>query len=252
MISYQRKFIRIAEFWGTEPVTNPKVDLLRFFQQPEPLDGMLSREFFTIQVDLRLNKDELLGRMKKNTRYEIKRASLADNLSCEIISEISPEALSEFCGFYDAFAERKSQAKLDRSWLARLAENGVLNLSRVRNDNREFLIWHAYHRTPARATLLYSASSLVDTRARALRSLIGRANRRLHWHDMLSFKSQGVATYDFGGWYEKKEDHVRLNINKFKESFGGEIVKTYICEQPLTLKGKLFLTTRRLVLGNAI
>ena len=252
MISYQRKFIRIAEYWGAEPAGNPNVDILRFFHQPEPLSGMLNREFFTIHVDLRPDQDELLARMKRNTRYEIKRAGLADNLSCEIISEIKSETLSEFCDFYDAFAERKSQAKLNRSWLARVAENGVLNLSRVRNNHREVLVWHAYHRTAARATLLYSASSLLATYPAAVRSSIGRANRLLHWRDMLSFKNQGIATYDFGGWYEKKEDHARLSINKFKESFGGEIVKTYICERPLTLKGKLFLTTRRLVLGNAI
>jgi hypothetical protein len=93
---------------------------------------------------------------------------------------------------------------------------------------------------------------LLDTYPARERSAIGRANRLLHWHDMLFFKNQEVSTYDFGGWYEKKEDPARLNINKFKESFGGEIVKTYICEQPLTLKGKLFLTMRKLVLGNAI
>jgi hypothetical protein len=251
MISYRRKFIRIAEYWGSEPAGSPHVDILRFFQQPEPLSGMLSREFFTIRIDLGMDQDELLARMKKNTRYEIKRAALADNLRCEVISEISLEVLSELCAFYDSFAERKSQAKLDRTWLARLAENGILNVSRVRNNNGEILVWHVYHRAAARATLLYSAS-LLDTYPAGERGSIGRANRLLHWRDMLFFKNQGISTYDFGGWYEKNEDRARLNINKFKESFGGEIVKTYICEQPLTLKGKLFLTTRKLVLGNAI
>jgi hypothetical protein len=252
MISYQRKFIRIAEYWGAEPAGHPNVDILRFFQQPEPRPGMLSREFYSVQVDLRRNEDELLARMKKNTRYEIKRAELAGNFVCEVSTETESSALSEFCDFYDRFAERKAQPKLNRSWLGRLAESGLLNVSHVRDDGSENSVWHAYHWSSDRATLLYSASSLLDTYPAAVRAGIGRANRLLHWHDMLTFKNQGVATYDFGGWYEKKEDHAKLNINKFKESFGGDIVKTYICEQPLTFKGKLFLTTRRLVLGNAI
>lgn len=252
MISYQRKFIRIAEYWGAEPAGHPNVDILRFFQQPEPLPGMLSREFYSVQIDLRRDEDELLAKMKKNTRYEIKRAEVAGNFVCEFSNRTESSALSEFCDFYDRFAERKAQPKLNRSWLAQLAEGRFLNVSHVRDDGSENSVWHAYHWSRDRATLLYSASSLLDTYPAAVRSSMGRANRLLHWHDMLSFKHQGVATYDFGGWYEKKEDHIRLNINKFKESFGGEIVKTYICEQPLTLKGKLFLTTRGLVLGNAI
>ena len=252
MISYQRKFVRIAEYWGAEPAGNPRVDILRFFQQPEPLPGMLSREFYTVQVDLRRDQDELLGKMKKNTRYEIKRAEGAGNFVCEISNGAESRALIEFCNFYDRFAERKAQPKLNRSWLARLAEGGLLSVSHVRDDGSENLVWHAYHWTSDRATLLYSASSLLDTYPAAVRSSIGRANRLLHWRDMLTFKNRGIATYDFGGWYDQKEDRVRLNINKFKESFGGEIIKTYICERPLTLKGKLFLTTRRLVLGNAI
>ena len=69
---------------------------------------------------------------------------------------------------------------------------------------------------------------------------------------MVRFKSAGISTYDFGGWYEGTTDHERLRINKFKEQFGGEIVKNYICEQALTLKGALFLRIRSSLLGNAI
>ena len=65
-------------------------------------------------------------------------------------------------------------------------------------------------------------------------------------------KSAGISTYDFGGWYDGTTDQERLSINKFKEQFGGQVVKNYICEQALTLKGALFLRLRTSLLGNAI
>ena len=114
------------------------------------------------------------------------------------------------------------------------------------------MVWHAYHVGYDRATLLHSASVLRAESGQALRTKVGRANRYHHWRDILYFKQLGLRIYDFGGWYEKKEDRARLNINKFKEGFGGNIVKTYTCERPLTLRGWVFLKTRTLLLGNAI
>ena len=60
-------------------------------------------------------------------------------------------------------------------------------------------MWHAYHRNTERVTLLYSASFFRNS---DLRTQVGRANRLHHWLDMLRYKNAGIATYDFGGWYE--------------------------------------------------
>jgi hypothetical protein len=46
---------------------------------------------------------------------------------------------------------------------------------------------------------------------------------------------------DFGGRYSGNTDLQKLNINLFKEEFGGKLVKVYKCWYGVTMKGKLCL-----------
>jgi hypothetical protein len=252
MIVYQKKFLRIAEYWNGEEPKLAGVDLVRCFQRPQPLAGMLCRDFYTILLDLNRDPQQLLGKIKRDTRYEIRRAADHDQLTYECGNGRDEKVFRQFCDYFDDFATQKTQPKINRAWLALLARAEALELSQINDSTGETLVWHAYHRTQQRATLLYSASLFRKFDSSALRNKIGRANRFQHWQDIQRFKAEGVSVYDFGGWYEGDRDQERLRINKFKEEFGGEIVKNYICERALTAKAKVFLRVRRLLLGDAI
>jgi lipid II:glycine glycyltransferase (peptidoglycan interpeptide bridge formation enzyme) len=252
MIAYRKKFIRIVECWNGEEPNSQGADLTRRFQQTHPRSEMLNREFYTVLIDLNRDSETLFANMKRGTRYEIRRGANQDHLRYDLWDGSDAHAFKEFCEYCDEFLEQKRQPKLDRRWLSLLAGARLLVLSRVGDTGGESLVWHAYHCSPQRATLLYSASLFRRNQSPEYRNKVGRANRYLHWEDMLRFKSAGISTYDFGGWYEGTTDHERLRINKFKEQFGGEVVKNYICEQALTLKGALFLRIRTSLLGNAI
>jgi hypothetical protein len=252
MIVYQKKLLRIAEYWNGEEPEAVRVDLLRCFQQAQPLAGMICRPFHTILIDLKCELPDLFSQMKRDTRYEIRRAGNQDQLTCEWYNARDPQAFESFCDYYDDFAEGKGQPGLNRSWLSLLARAGALTVSRVCNGTDEPLVWHVYHCSSERATLLYSASLFRKFDTSAIRNRIGRANRFHHWQDMQHFKARDIEVYDLGGWYEGDSDVERLRINHFKEEFGGEIVKNYICERALTVRAKLFLRARRLLLGNAI
>ncbi len=252
MIVYQKKFLRIAEYWNGETVNAPGVDLVRCFQQTHPLPGMTSRAFHTILLDLKLDPQQLLAQMKRDTRYEIRRAGNQDQLTCEWHNAADRQVFQRFCDYYDEFATQKAQPKLNRVWLSLLANDGALTLSQVCDATGATLVWHVYHCSSARATLFHSASVFRKFDSSALRNKVGRANRFLHWQDIQRFQAEGLSVYDFGGWYEGNRDLERLKINTFKEEFGGQIVKDYICERAVTFKAKLFLQVRRLLLGNAI
>jgi len=56
MIAYQKRFLRIAEYWNGEEPESHRVDLIRRFQQALPIEGMYCRDFFTILINL--NRDE--------------------------------------------------------------------------------------------------------------------------------------------------------------------------------------------------
>jgi len=136
--------------------------------------------------------------------------------------------------------------------LSLMAASGSLQFSRIAEEGGPTLVWHSYYRSHNRVTLLSSASLVPAGESSARRNKVGRANRFQHWQDLLRFKNDQIALYDFGGWYEGKSDQKRLGINKFKEEFGGEIVRNYICERALTWRGALFLRLRQSLLGNAI
>jgi hypothetical protein len=252
MIVYQKKFLRIAEYWDSEEVKALGVDLVRCFQQSHPLPGMVCRAFHTILLDLKRDPHQLLAQMKRDTRYEIRRAGNQDQLTCDWSNARDRQEFQRFCDYYDEFATQKGQPKLNRAWLSLLANDDALTLSRVSDSTGETLVWHLYHRSSTRATLFHSASLFRKLDRSAIRNEIGRANRFLHWQDMQRFQAEGISVYDFGGWYEGDKDLERLSINKFKEEFGGQIVKDYICERALTVKARLFLRVRGLLLGDAI
>ena len=76
---------------------------------------------------------------------------------------------------------------------------------------------------------------------------MGRANRLLHWGDMLRFRELGVATYDLGGWYTEHRDEALLKINSFKEEFGGSVVHEWDAYRPTSPRGRAYLLTRDLM-----
>jgi hypothetical protein len=252
MIVHQKNLLRIAEYWDGEEPKLAGVDLVRCFQQPQPREGMICRDFYTILVDLDRAPDQILGEIQRDTRYEIRRAATKDRLTYKCHDGQDDTAFRQFCDYYDEFATGKGQPKMNRAWLSLLADAGVLAMSQVSDSAGETLVWHVYHRSNHRATLFYSASLFRKLDHSAMRNKIGRANRFQHWQDLQLFKAEGLSVYDFGGWYQGDTNVERLRINKFKEEFGGKVVKNYICEQALTLKAKLFLRTRRLLLGDAI
>jgi hypothetical protein len=248
MIVYRNRFIQILECWNGEEPDASNVDLVRRLQQPQPIDGMICRDFYTVLIDLRRDPDTLLGAVKRDSRYEIRRVA-KEPLAYDLWRADNLPVFDEFCNYYDEFASRRKQPCVRRARLASMAASGSLNLSRIAEISGETLVWHAYHRGKNRITLLHSASLVPDGATSGWRTKLGRANRFHHWRDLLEFKMAGITHYDFGGWYEGKSDHKRLQINKFKEEFGGQIVREFICDHSLTWKGALYLRLRQAVLS---
>jgi hypothetical protein len=70
-------------------------------------------------------------------RYEVRRVHAHDQLTYVCRDGRDEEAFSQFCDYYDSFAIQKAQPKLNRRWLALLAETGDLVLSQVSDANGE-------------------------------------------------------------------------------------------------------------------
>src|SRR5260221_5864902 len=231
-----------GEVWyEEEPPRDSGVYLVPFRQRKTPIADARATPFLTMVTDLSAEIDEIAEKFGKDCRYKIRRAETKDGLRMEFITD--PESrLGEFQAFYDAFAKQKSVAPSYHQWLLAACKARQLVLTSA-SQNDEALVWHAYVTSGKAAWLQYTGSCFRD-KDNDYRALVGRANRWLHWKEMLQFKEMGIRRYDWGGLFEDESVPENAGINKFKKDFGGQQVRTYDCTVPVTLKGRLWLPLR--------
>jgi hypothetical protein len=235
MVLYQKSHLRLAEFFYDEREAETRVDIVRYRFRTRPAEGCTSSDFHTLVCDLSLDPDALLGRMNEQTRHQIRRAA-RDGFRCEAYPRPDEWWVEQFVAAYDGFARAKGLPPANRERLLGLRAHGALDLSRMVSAEGRVLVWHAHIRTAGWMRLLHSASQFRGA-DKAEASLIGRANRLLHWLDMERCRAEGLAVYDFGGWYAGQTDEDKLRINRFKEGFGGEVVRQFNADRPNTWKG---------------
>jgi hypothetical protein len=226
-----------GEVWYDHDPELVAVDWIYYHQRTRPVPGSRWECFYTIVLDLTQDSKELMGRMGKSNAYQIRRARDRDGIVCRRFMPAGRGLLDEFERTYNRFAAVKKLGPLDRSLLEQLDRDGFLEISAVRNPAGEPLVFHAYYHDSNRSCLLHGISLhqlLSDSTAR---NAVGRANRYLFWSDILRHQEEGLRIFDFGGWYHGNTDQDRLGINRFKEEFGGKVIREYNCQQILTLKG---------------
>jgi hypothetical protein len=189
-----------------------------------------------------LSQEQLLANLTRDTAYKIRRARDRDKITCDFWNPRDSTVMDEFAEKYNAFAAAKGLQPLNRMRLNSIAAAGLLELTVAKDPQGTPLVVHANLRDRQRASgleLLALYRTLSDS---AARNLVGRANRYLTWTDILRYKEQGLRFFDFGGWYHGSEPAM-LRVNEFKKGFGGQVLREYECEQVLTVKGRVVLTT---------
>jgi hypothetical protein len=231
-----------GEVWyDEEPSGAPRVDIVLYRQRQAPIADAQTTLFLSLVTDLTVEEGAITDKFNKDCRYEIRRAETKDGLRMEFIAD--PESrLDEFGAFYDAFARERSLGPSDRQWLIAACKARQLALTSA-SRNGETLVWHAYVMCGKAARLQYSGSCFRN-RESDYRALVGRANRWLHWNDMLRFKEMRIKRYDWGGMFENESVPEHAGINTFKKGFGGQPERTYDCTVPVTLRGRIWLPLR--------
>jgi hypothetical protein len=243
MIVRETRFYRLAEVFFDEEADDADADVIEYFQRSTPVSDARSTDFYTLHLDLTQAPETLFSGFSKTCRYEVRRGE-RDDLKKEAWMSACGERVDEFIAFFDRFASGKGLPPAPEERLHTLAEAGVLDLSTVSRDD-DPLVWHAYLRAGNRARLLHSASLFREHNDTGTRNMIGRANRYLHWHDLLRYRDAGVPLFDFGGWYSGRDDEALLKINVFKEAFGGRVVPEFHCAVPASVRGRMVLLARR-------
>lgn len=247
MIFFRGKGVRVGEQWFDEPDTAAAVksgaDVVFYYQAKQPFQGGPSQTFTTLVLDLRLAHDQLRADFSRTNRYDIKRAEERDGLEFDFFPEPDAARMEEFRGFFREFAEKKGLHELGTPRLMAYANAGRIVLARARETaTGKVLCWHAHIVGSGRARLLYSASvRLSGSFTSEDLSRLARANRWLHWREILEFKDRGYLVYDLGGWNPHPANKQLEGINLFKEGFSKQKEESYTGWFPVTLRGRAYL-----------
>ena len=247
-VIYRKKLLRVAEVWFDETDEFVPADVILHIGASQPIKDASCESFHTVLIMLQHGSEsELLGRVDKGTRYEITRAAAKDDLIYANFVPKTQEQLSELVHSYETFVTHRNGAvRLNARRLSAMIDVGRLDVSSMRDRLGRTLTWHAHLIGQHTARLFLSASAFAGTSDQSLKNLSGRANRLHHWMDMLRFRARQLTRYDFGGYYVGSTDNKKMQINRFKMGFGGEVVCTYNYWLPGTRLGGYALALRRI------
>lgn len=250
MVIYRKAQLKVAEIFFDGPDAFNRrsadtVDIVRHRFCPRPVPGSVCSEFYTLWLNLENRPECLFAKMSRATLWQIRRAE-RERLRYEFTSTPTSKWTEQFFDFYELFAKSKNVKTVDRRRVLALLNQNTLDFSRISSPDGRVLVWHAHLRS-GRYVHLNSSASLFRREVRSVAAYISKANRLHHWLDVLRFRDEGFAIYDFGGWYAGTANEELLRINRFKESFGGELVLQYNCDQGLSWKGVLALWLRQVV-----
>lgn len=213
-------FKKSTKWFVQKPVRSDAYKLVQYnqCQHLEPIIGFHRTDFYTIVIDLGESDDGLLANCGKNTRYKINRAKR------EGVGFNLEDNLQHFANFYNTFAQQKSLAILQQKHLESLIPYLHVTKATLAGDD---LVMHSYlvDKSIGKARLLHSASHFRQENKVVSKNTIGRANRFLHFEDIIYFKKLGYKIYDFGGYALNTNQKELQQINEFKEGFGGLILR---------------------------
>lgn len=196
--------------------------------------GKELRKVRTLITDLTQSEEEIVARCQKDCRYQIRRAA-REGITAEykIGKEITEQDIEAFCTFFMEFWKSKGAAAKGEAetWekykeeIETYAGEGVFAITCARQGDA-VLVYHTYIVGDDFVRSYQSASQFRNENVSA--RIVGIANRYLHKADMMHFKEMGKRIYDWGGAGLREEVK---NITEFKESFGGEELYYYDCEE---------------------
>lgn len=199
--------------------------------------GKVLREVRTLITDLTQSEEEIVAKYQKDCRYQIRRAA-RENITTEFKtgSEITEQDIAQFCEFFIEFWKTKgiTDEKYEqyKEEIETYTREGVFAITCAKQGGQT-LVYHTYivGDTFVRS---YQSASLFRSETVSAR-IVGIANRYLHKADMMYFKEMGKTIYDWGGAGLREEVK---NITEFKESFGGDELYYYDCEDVVGLKAE--------------
>lgn len=181
----------------------------------------------TLVVDLNRPEEELLARMKKDTRYGVRRSGR------EGVEVIEPDDFEE--GFETFYRLMRATADRKEGNFLRRPRGYLHDVTRTMHDAGQGNLFLATHEgTPLAAMYVFTFGEkywyIYGASGDEKRNL--QPNYGLQWEVMRWARERGLTHYDMVGIPspdELREDHPLYSVYKFKAGFGGEVFDSVGC-----------------------
>ncbi len=172
----------------------------------------------TLQLNLTLGEEELLGQMRKNTRSTIRKA-VRDGYTVEQSSELSD--MEQFCKLQEELAARQQFVPFSREFLT--------EQFKAFSPDGQVMLFHSYtpeHVSLASAfVLFYNQEAVYHYGVSTLENHSQPGSYVCQWYAIQEAKRRGCLRYNFWGIAPKNEaEHRFAGVSLFKRGFGGEEV----------------------------
>jgi len=176
---------------------------------------------YTKEIDLTKSLEEIQQSFSRTTRKNIRRMEKAD---LEISFETDKEKV---VAFYNEFAKRKNLPPITVNHLLFPNEENLLITKVYSKELDELIVMHLYivDKLESKAVQLYFPTTINGLDNSEKRNFVGRVNRYLVYKDLELLKARNYRVYDLGGYTPDTTDEAMKGINRFKDQFGGQIVK---------------------------
>lgn len=255
-IKDKKLFYSIERIWFQNTINTEihEADIERYLRMNNLMNINRLKGVYTIDsVDTLITnlkdatEEILMNNMTKTVRYEIKKC-MKENVKIEFYKYDNPEIqkiIEDFRCVYTNFCLMSNQKKLIKDFDLNKVNSYIQNQC-ILVTKAEFLngkVYHMYVWSTKYALLVYSASDFRNKNVD--RNLAGRANKLLHFKDMLFFREMNVLCYDWGNVSNFEAPN---GIDKFKMSFGGKRMTVYNVFWGSTSWGKLLVKLRKCML----
>lgn len=238
--NYDKSFMRVGHLWFADqlPQKAHKPDILykHGVKNSESRPFTISLVQYTQITDLTVDEKTLYQTIRKNYRYEIRRAD-KENVTKKFYTAKQlaerPDILDAFENVYNQmYRDKQMNVVFNRPLVEEyLKQNGIVFT--VASYDGEPLVFHSYIIDKTHVRFFYSASPFRAQKD--LAAEIGRMNKALHWFDLQTFKQMGICSYDWGGIRSAEKPN---GIDLFKMGFGGTVLFYHNAISGISLKGK--------------
>lgn len=238
-----KKLYTLERVWFPTGNVSSKADIIRYLRSDKPEHGLfsISEKIETVITDLTPFMGDILAKATKTIRYEVNKCEKEDIAVSFYTAKdlaININLINEFERAYQDFANTIQVKIVDeaysRSKILNEIECGTIMLSKAEKDGVD--VYHVYFCGGEESCLCYSVSNYRDDISK--RNLAGRMNKLLHVKDMQWFKEAGYSLYDWGNISNSATPN---GIDKFKMSFGGDVVTLYNSFVGNSIKGRLLV-----------